>query len=623
MLTGRQPPLRLDERLLALAPGEQRAYERDEPVHVLFRRQVEREPAAIAVVDANQAISYAELDARAHRLAAHLRASGVRPGTTVGVALERSSAVPAVLLGILKAGAAYVPLDPSYPDERLRFMLDDTAAVAIVTTRALREKLPRGSATIVDLESDAGAIAAAGDGFVEPRLDSRALAYVTYTSGSTGRPKGVAVEHRGVVRLVRGTDYIEVTPEDAYLYHAPLAFDASTFEIWAPLLNGARLAVPRAGLLSMPELYAAIERFGVTTLFLTTSLFDRFVDGGPAGVGTLRHLLTGGEIASPAHMVRCLRDLPACRLLAVYGPTENTTFSTWIHLDSPESIGTNVPIGRPIAHSSAYVLDGRLQPVPAGVEGELCVGGDGVARGYVNVPELTAQRFVADPFSREPDATLYRTGDRARMRPDGVIEFLGRDDDQVKIRGFRVELGEIESALRTHGDVTAAAVVLATQHGEKALFAYVVPAAGAQLRDGELRAFLKTKLPPFALPHRITTLERLPEQASGKVDRVALARLSDLERPAAPAASQAPLFPSARRAAAQAAIAAAWRDALGLEGEIDPDLNFFDAGGDSLQILGLHLRLRRELGVDFEIMALFEHTTIRKLAAFLSGLPRN
>jgi aspartate racemase len=646
MLTREQAPRGQGELALRFGCGERRGYERNESIQAVFRRQVERSPSAVAVVDERESLTYAELDSRANDLAARLREAGVLPGANVGLALERSAAVPVALIGILKAGAAYVPLDPSYPLERLEFMLDDAAIATIVTSRSLRDTLPAGRARTIELDSPTGPVAESGRAGDDRDAGPRGLAYIMYTSGSTGRPKGVAVEHRGVVRLVRGTDYMDVRADDVFLQYAPLGFDASTFEIWAPLLNGASVALPRAGLLSMPELRAVIERFGITAMWLTASLFRRFVDSGLGDIPRLRYMLTGGEVGSPRHLATFRRDVPACNLIGIYGPTENTSFSTWYQIDSAESIGASVPLGRPISNSTVYVLDDELNLLPPGVPGELCVGGDGVARGYVNLPELTAKRFVADPFSDDPEATLYRTGDRARWRPDGMLEFLGRDDDQVKLRGYRIELGEIESALGARPDVAAAVVVVAELDDEKALFAYVQPAAGARLTEAELRAFLKAKLPAYAVPRRIKVVAELPYQSTGKVDRVALSRVEArrveasrveasrveasrvetsrrAEAGRTAAANVPPMFSKRRLSSPRAAVTALWRSSLALDCDPEPDINFFDAGGDSLQLLSIHKKLCADLGVSFDVAALFEHTTIRKLSGFLETLPRS
>ena len=637
--------------------GPRTPYERTATIHQVFSAQAARTPLAIAVVSDAGFLTYAELELRSNRLAGYLGALGVGPGAAVGVAFDRSLHLPVALLGILKAGAAYVQLDLGYPYERLAFMCADAAVSVVLTAGSPADCLRRGGLRTIDLLDDAAAIEAVGDAVaIKAVCDSAAiemvgdagdalasetavdrapvrdegadsLAYITYTSGSTGRPKGVAIEHRGVVRLVRGADYFAVAPGDAFLQFAPLAFDASTFDIWAPLLNGARLAVPRPGLLSMDELAASIDRFGVTTLFLTTSIFERLVDTPSARPRSLRRLFTGGEVASVAHMRRFRAAFPDCSLVAVYGPTENTTFSTWCEIDALEP-NESVPIGRPIANSSAYVLDESLRPVPVGTVGELCVGGDGVARGYLNASEASAERFVPDPFAGETGARLYRTGDRARYRADGLLEFLGRSDDQVKVRGFRIELGEVETALRTHPGVATAAVVLAQRDSGKTLVAYVVAAPGACLGQRALREHLAEKLPPYMLPARIELLETLPVQANGKVDRQALLRLAaNAPKPArsvAPtlhpsfASTLPPSFSGARTSGtSQRRVAEIWRTVLGAGADPGLDENFFDVGGDSLSLLSLHRRLQIELGVSLSITDLFTHTTIRKQAAFV------
>ncbi|HTV72441.1 MAG TPA: amino acid adenylation domain-containing protein, partial [Candidatus Acidoferrales bacterium] len=427
----------------AFGTGARTEYEREATVDTVFSQRAAESPAAIAVRSDEECLSYAELETASNRVASYLRSAGLRPGSTAGVALERCAQLPAVLLGILKGGAAYVPLDPSYPADRLTFMASDAAVTLVVTDR---RRGPLAAFTVPQVDVTA-ALGAPDDRRPAPAAGPESLAYIIYTSGSTGRPKGVAVEHRNVLRLVRGSDYVSVLTGDVFLQFAPLAFDASTFELWAPLLNGASLAVPKPGLFTMEELAEIVDHFGVTTLWLTAPVFARLVDAPAARPRSLQTLLTGGDVVSPHHARRFFEAFPHCRLINGYGPTENTTFSCCYVMTSAADVGESVPIGRPIANSSAYVVDADLTPVGIGETGELCVGGDGVARGYVNLPELTAERFVRDPIAGDGVARLYRTGDRARWRADGVLEFLGRLDDQVKVRGFRIELGEIEAAL--------------------------------------------------------------------------------------------------------------------------------------------------------------------------------
>ncbi len=595
----------------AFSNGARTPYERDLSIDRIFTETARVHPSAPAITDRDCSFTYDVVERGSNRIANALVSLGIKPGAAVGVAFERSTILPPALLGILKAGAAYVPLDPSYPSERTNFMIAD-AGVALVVTDAADHlpdiPIPRVQvAKLLDHENEERPAEKAGPS---------SLAYIIFTSGSTGQPKGVAVEHRGVVRLVCDTDYLAIGIDDTFLHFAPLAFDASTFEIWAPLLNGARLAVPKPGLMSMHELAETIDRFDVTAMFLTTALFQRFVDTPSARPRSLRTLLTGGEIASPVHMERFLRALPSCRLVAVYGPTENTTFSTWCDISEAELEGS-VPIGKPIANSTAFVLDERLRPLPVGAEGELYLGGDGVAREYVNRPELTAERFVCDPFAGDPGARLYRSGDRARWRTDGLLEFLGRTDDQVKVRGFRIELGEIELALQKHAAVGDAAVVVIERSGEKELVAHVVLCSEGSTSEHQLRAWLSRSLPAFMMPHRIRICRELPLTSSGKVDRIALARSAT--GPAREEATRSPSVIETGARGLERTIAEIWRDVLGCDTAPGLDENFFDAGGDSLRLLAVHTRIRERLAADVDVTDLFEHGTIRGLAAFINA----
>jgi amino acid adenylation domain-containing protein len=582
---------------LAFGSGPRTPYERALSIDRIFAEIARLHPNACAIVSHDSRLTYDELDRGSNRIANALLARGVNPGAAVGVAFERSAKLPLVLLGILKTGAAYVPLDLSYPRDRIGWMIDDAGVSLVVTEDVADELLESRNEERPDVMSGPSS-----------------LAYIIYTSGSTGRPKGVAVEHRGVVRLVRGADYVAIGPSDTFLHFAPLAFDASTFEIWAPLLNGGRLAVPRPGLLTMGELAHTIDFFGVTTMFLTTALFQRLVDTPFARPGALRTLLTGGEVASQSHMARFLQSFPDCRLVAVYGPTENTTFSTWCDISVSDTFGSSIPIGKPIANSTAFVLDTALQPLPIGVEGELCLGGDGVARGYVKRPDLTSERFVSHPLAGDPTARLYRTGDRARWRPDGLLEFLGRNDDQVKVRGFRIELGEVECVLREHAAVAEAAVVVTEHEDEKELVAHVVLRTERATDEQELRAWLRATLPAYMIPHRIVIRSELPLTPSGKVDRIALA--SAAADPARGGTSRSPSAIKGTRGL-ERTVAEIWREVLRCNVTPQLDENFFDAGGDSLRLLAVHSQLRERLGADVSVTDLFEHTTIRRLAVFL------
>ncbi|HEU0054895.1 MAG TPA: amino acid adenylation domain-containing protein, partial [Longimicrobium sp.] len=416
-------------------------YERDVPVHRLFEARAAETPNAIAVETADLRLTYAELNARANRLARRIAAAGAGAEARVGVAMERSADLVVALLAVLKAGAAYVPLDAQYPAERLAYMVADAGVSVLVVIDEVPSTLASfGGAVIRTSEKDEEW----DDGNLAVETDPDGLAYAVYTSGSTGKPKGVACPHRGVVRLVRGADYAPFARDEVFLLLAPVAFDASTFEIWGPLLNGARLAVAPPHQLSLRDIGRTIEERGVTTLWLTAGLLPGMVDEEVEALGRLRHLVAGGDVISAPHVARVVTAHPGLRVTNGYGPTENTTFTT-CHDVRPEDVRgpslalgrplpeshAAIPIGRPIANTTVYVLDAHWRPCAIGVPGELCTGGDGVVRGYLGRTGLTADRFVPDPFSSVPGARLYRTGDRVRRREDGTLEFLGRMDQQV------------------------------------------------------------------------------------------------------------------------------------------------------------------------------------------------
>ena len=451
----------------------------------LVAAQARRRPDAVAVSSEEGDLTYAELELRSTRLARRLAAAGVAPEVRVALLAQRSPALIVGLLGILKAGGAYVPLDPSYPAERLAWMLADSGARVILGQPELLAELPEEAGlsavpTVQIIELTAGAGLETPAMGPEPRGPlPDGLAYVMYTSGSTGRPKGVGVTHRNIVRLVRESGFADLGADQVFLQLAPVSFDASTLEIWAPLVNGGRIAVFPSRRPSLAELGEAIARFGVTSLWLTAGLFHQMVDDRLEALRPLRQLLAGGDVLSPSHVRRALAALPGLTLINGYGPTEGTTFTCCHPMTSPEQVGATVPLGRPIGNTRVHVLDAASREVPAGVWGELCVGGDGLSRGYLGRPELTAERFVPDPFSDPAGAgsRLYRTGDVVRRRPDGRVDFAGRRDGQVKLRGFRIELGEIESALVRHPAVREATVVSRDDGGPlgRRLVAYVVP----------------------------------------------------------------------------------------------------------------------------------------------------
>ncbi len=453
-------------------------YPRDRSVHELFQEQAERTPERTAVVFDSEQLTYGQLDRRANQMAHYLMSQGVGPRTMVALAAERSLETIVAILGILKTGGAYVPLDPEYPESRLSFMLKDSGASMLLTGKGIKGLPELGGRTIC-LEEVWNRIKSESE--QSPNCSSHPddLAYVMYTSGSTGRPKGTCIRHRSIVRLVRGTDFVEFGPDEVYLQFAPISFDASTLELWGSLLHGSKLVVFPSQTPSLQELGHVIRTEGITTLWLTAALFHQMVDAELDTLRGVKQVLAGGDALSVKHVRRLLESLPAGhRLVNGYGPTENTTF-TCCHVMRPgDEVGRTVPIGRPIANTRVYLVDGVMEPVPVGLPGELCIGGDGLSVGYHNDARLTAERFVPNPFSAEPGERLYRTGDLARYLADGTIEFMGRGDWQVKIRGYRVELGEIESVLNDHEAVADSIAVLTARDGEmtdRRIVAYVVP----------------------------------------------------------------------------------------------------------------------------------------------------
>ncbi|HEX6908775.1 MAG TPA: amino acid adenylation domain-containing protein, partial [Longimicrobium sp.] len=418
-----------ERRMLEAWNATDAGYPSQSTVHALFAQQAARTPDAFAVVRGDDALTYAELDASADRLAAHLRARGVGAESRVGVCLERGPELIVGLLAVLKAGGAYVPLDPSYPRERLAWMMGDAHVAVLLTQDGLRDALPASDAVaVVSIDGDAAEIAAADPVDRTEDVGPNGLAYVIYTSGSTGTPKGVGVEHRAVVRLVRGANYVSLDDDEAVLHAAPISFDASTFEIWGALLNGARLVVHAGDSAALDELGGTIVRHGVTTMWLTAGLFQVMVDERLDDLGGVRQLLAGGDVLPAASVKRLRARFPSCRVINGYGPTENTTFTACYPVPAGWD-GDAVPIGTPVSNTRVHVLDAALRPAPVGVPGELYLAGAGLSRGYLGRPALTAERFVPDPFGR-PGARLYRTGDRARWRADGELEFLGRMDHQ-------------------------------------------------------------------------------------------------------------------------------------------------------------------------------------------------
>ncbi|MGK7878447.1 MAG: amino acid adenylation domain-containing protein [Xenococcaceae cyanobacterium] len=587
-------------------------YPKDKCIHQLFEAQGERTPEAIAVVFKDKQLTYRELNRRANQLAHHLQALGVGPEVLVGIYIKRSLEMVVGLLGILKAGGAYLPLDLAYSKERIAFMLEDARVSVLLSQQRLFEGLPASKAKVVCLDSGWEAIDCESEENPVSEVAANNLAYVIYTSGSTGRPKGVAVPHRAINRLVVNTNYITLGADNRVGQVSNTSFDAATFEIWGALLNGARLVgIPREVTLLPHDFAAAIREQQISVMFLTTALFNLLANEVPWAFESLRTLLFGGEAANPSLARRVLNHGPPQRLLHVYGPTENTTFSSWYLVkDMPEGTG-NLPIGRPISNTQLYVLDPDLQPVPVGVSGELYIGGDGLPRGYLNHPDLTKETFIPNPFdhpkSKIQSPKLYKTGDLVRYLPDGNIEFLGRLDNQVKIRGFRIELGEIEAAIAQQASVQQTVVIAREDNpGDKRLVAYIVSRPEQTLTTEELRHFLKQKLPDYMVPSVFVFLDALPLTLNGKIDRRALPA-PDSSRPDLEATFIAP------RTSVEQQIADIWTQLLKLE-QIGIYDNFFALGGHSLLATQVISRLRQAFGIDLPLRILFEAPILSELS---------
>ena len=584
-------------------------FPRDRSIAEAFEAQAASSPDSTALVFGRETLSYAELNRRANRLAHHLRGRGAGADQAVGVCLDRSPDLVVALLAVLKLGGFYVPLDPSYPAERLEFMTRDAGVRILVTDSAHAAKLPPTLA-VVRIDADAPS-KSAPDSNPTRAASGESIAYVMYTSGSTGSPKGVAVPNRGVLRLVTNADYVNISGDEVFLQLAPASFDASTFEIWGPLLNGARCVLFPAGIPTPADLKNAITDHRVSILWLTASLFNAIVDADVSALSGVRQLLVGGEALSVPHVRRALAALPSTRIINGYGPTESTTFACCypIPRDLPEHAGS-IPIGRPISNTRAYVLDRNRNPVPIGVGGELYIGGDGLASGYLNNPELTAEKFVPDPFSAAPGERLYRTGDRVRYRPDGNIDFLGRLDKQLKIRGFRIEPGEIEAVLTRHPDI-ASAVVVAREDipGDRRLVAYVVRRDAKREPVPDLRKLLSAKLPDYMVPSAIVVLVALPLIASGKIDWRALPR-PGLDRPELKADAALP------RDTLELVLLKIWEDVLGIP-SIGASDDFFALGGHSLLAVRLFSEIEKTFGRNLPLATLFQAPTVKQLAVRL------
>ncbi|MFB6366764.1 amino acid adenylation domain-containing protein [Paenibacillus elgii] len=585
-------------------------------IHHLFERHAQATPDAVALTYDSKHMTYREVDEAAEALANRLAQFKVGPDRIVMVLAERSFELVISLLGILKAGGCYLSLETTTPQARLDFILEDAAPCLVITQHSYRERFADQSVPVLLLDREKEALALAPQrGKVE--VTPEHLAYISYTSGSTGTPKGVCVPHRAVARLVDNPKDFSFTPEDVFLLISPVAFDASTFEIWAPLTNGGRLVIYDCGMIRLDLLSATIQSEGVTTLWLTAGLFQVMVNSYLDAFKGLKHVLAGGDVISPAHLERLLAAHPHLMFTNGYGPTENTTFSTCWTTSAMTSHPT-VPIGSPINGTWAMICDSNLNPVPAGQEGELVVAGAGLARGYLNNPAETAKRFIPNPWSEAPGARMLRTGDLARWLEDGSVEFIGRADRQVKIQGYRVEPDEIETVITKYTDIQAA--VVTTQEdgfGNKRLLAYVVT-KGSKADESEivtaLHAYLCRHLPPYMIPWAMMPIAEMPLTSNGKVDRNQL-----------PAAVRSPRRLStpyaAPRNAMESVLARLWGETLSVE-PVGIHDDFFSIGGDSLKLSELIVNMESMLDTAIPARFFYLKPTVAELAAMIEDSKR-
>ncbi|MGC2775263.1 MAG: amino acid adenylation domain-containing protein [Bradyrhizobium sp.] len=580
------------------------SYPRARCVHELFEEQVREKPDAIAIVDGDCALTYAELNRKANRLAKALSDRGVAPDGIVAIVGGRSAEMVIGQIAILKAGGAYLPIARNSPKKRIREMLDDAAPRVLILPDDYEEDLAFEGPVLRLGDAD---VSDAPDGNPVNRTQPSNLAYVIYTSGSTGVPKGVMVEHRSVVNLATNMDYVQLRSDDRILQSGSPAFDATTFEVWGSLLNGLRLYVATDEiLLDASALGEFLAKNRITIMFFIPALFNHLVEADATALRTLRYALLGGDVLSMKHVERARKANPSLIVVNAYGPTENTTFSTCYTMTRTEH--RTIPIGKPIPNSKAYVLDREMMLTPVGAVGELYVGGDGLARGYLNRPELTAERFVANPFVA--GERVYKTGDLVRRRSDGILEFVGRADRQVKIRGFRIELGEIESRLLEHPEVQEVVVTSAAKEdGDKYLCAYYVAEAKTAVAD--LREHLAGLLPGYMVPSYFRRIDRMPLTESGKIDQRALPAPQPVAEIEADSHSRL-------RSPEEIGVARIWEELLG-RSKVSARDNFFEIGGHSLQASALACRLSAEFGVRISLRTVFDSPTVAELAQVIAN----
>jgi amino acid adenylation domain-containing protein len=580
-------------------------YPRNCCIHELFEERVEETPDAIALVYRDRELTYQQLNTKANRLARYLQDLGVETEVLVGICLDRSLEIIIGLLAILKAGGVYLPLDPSYPPERIEFMLEEAGVKVVLTQTSLATELSIDFAELICLDREEKSIDLFSDSNLKDEIKSDNLAYVTYTSGSTGKPKGVCVTHRGVVRLVTNTKYAKFDSEQVFLQLAPISFDAATLEIWGCLLHGAKLILYPDRNPYLETLGRTIERHQISFLWLTAALFNLIVDENIQALQPVRQLLAGGDVLSIRHVRKVLTTLENCQLINGYGPTENTTFTCCYPIREIAENSTSISIGKPISNTQVYILDKHLQPLPIGVPGELYIGGDGLARGYLNRSDLTEEKFIISPFNHAEK--LYKTGDLVRYLCDGNIEFLGRIDNQVKIRGFRLELGEIEVVLSQHPEVKDVTVIVRENtSGEKYLVAYLITKTKLVPTIQNLNSFLAQKLPKYMIPSRYLFLEAFPLSPNGKIQSQSLP-IPNFNRSSVASPEIEPRNEIERQ------LIQIWQKVLNVPAIGIKD-DFFDLGGNSLLTIRLIAEIEKSFSQKIPVTTFLELSTIDKLA---------
>ncbi|WP_338400464.1 amino acid adenylation domain-containing protein [Bacillus thuringiensis] len=581
-------------------------YPKDKTIQELFEDQAKKTPDNIAIVFEDEKLSYKELNEKANCIARVLRNKGVKPDTIVGIMVDKSLETITGILGILKAGGAYLPIDSDYPKKRIEYMLKDSESNILLSKKNLVESI-EFNGEIIDLLNEE--LFNLDRNNLEIINSSSDLAYVIYTSGTTNNPKGVLCEHKNVVRLVNNTNYIEFSKDDKILQTSSMVFDASTFEVWGALLNGLELYLSKNEGIILPELLEKfVDKNNITILWLTSELFNQIAEENIDVFKGLRYLLVGGDVLSPKYISLVRNQFTNLKILNGYGPTENTTFSTTYLIEKEYS--SNIPIGKPITNSKAYIVDGNFNLNPVGIYGQLCVSGDGLARGYLNRPELTAEKFVENPF--ESGAKMYKTGDLAKWLPDGNIEFLGRMDNQVKIRGFRIELGEIENRLLRHKDIKEAVVVVKeNKNHEKEICAYVI--CEKEITQLNLKKYLKESLPEYMIPVHFMRLEKMPLTFNGKLDRKSLPE---------PIRDTTLNKYEAARNEIEEKLVKIWSEVLGIE-KVGINDNFFELGGHSLKITVVISKIHKELDRKVPLKELFKSPTIKELSEFIESTEEN